>query len=248
MHRPSVGVQMLLVAALWTAAPAAVVAQPSRCAECHFANFSDVPAREHLLEWEQSAHAKHGIGCEWCHGGNAATFVPADAHKGVVGSRSPASRVHRTNLPATCSTCHSGETQAFSGSAHDRLLRDGDPRAPTCSTCHGAMTARIPSPARLESDCASCHGPDSPGATYPTLARAAVEEIQRIRLVLLGAQQRLQTMSDAPERRRLWAQQTLAIGTLDTAVEAFHAFDFTTMADRLRLARERASVMAASTR
>ncbi len=223
-------------------------AQPSRCADCHFANFSDVPAREHLSEWEQSAHAKHGVGCEWCHGGNPSTFVPADAHKGVLASRNPSSRVSQSNLPRTCSPCHAGQAQAFARSVHSVLLQGGDPRAPTCSSCHGAMTARVPSPEALEARCAGCHAANSPRAAYPALARLAVEQIDGVRTTLRQAQFRLQAKTDPESRRRLWAAQMLAIETLNGAVEAFHSFDFATMAERLRVARQRADGMDRVTR
>jgi hypothetical protein len=241
MRRHLIGVAV--IAAVLAAAPRPASAQRSRCVECHFANFLDVPGREHLGEWEQSAHARHDVGCEWCHGGDASTFVPANAHKGVLGSSNPASRVYRANLPATCSTCHAGETRAFSRSTHNQLLQRGDPDAPTCASCHGAMTARVPSPAALESRCAACHPPASPTAAYPALARVAIEEIASIRRLLIDSQLRLQKMPDATDRRRLWAQHVLAVATLNSAIDAFHSFDFEATAERLRAARARAAEM-----
>ncbi|MGE5242712.1 MAG: multiheme c-type cytochrome [Betaproteobacteria bacterium] len=242
-------VMVVVGAALLALPPPAGAAPQSRCVECHFANFSDVPAREHLGDWAQSAHAKHGVGCEWCHGGDASTFVPADAHKGVVGSGNAASWVYRSNLPRTCAPCHAGETQAFARSFHNTLLSQGDDRrAPTCSSCHGAMRARVPSPAALENECAGCHTASSPRAAYPVLARLAVEQIAEVRTTLEHVQYRLQKMKDPEARQRLWAQQTLAIATLNGAAEAFHSFDFTTVAERLRLARQRADELDRQTR
>jgi hypothetical protein len=245
--RPAIAVVAAAVVAS-ILAPGAAVAQPSRCAECHFANFADVPGREHLAEWEQSPHARHGVGCEWCHGGDASTFVPGEAHKGVVSSRSPASRVNRANLPQTCSLCHAGEAQAFARSRHAALLTAGDPRAPTCSTCHGVMTARVPAPAALEAACAACHPGDSPGAVYPGRARAAVEAINQVRTQLERVQIALQKLGDTDRRRRLWAEQTLAISTLNGAVDALHAFDFAATDQRLREAKTRADQLQANVR
>jgi hypothetical protein len=64
--------------------PPPAFAQHSRCAACHFANMSDVPAPEHLGDYQRSAHAKKGVGCERCHGGDPSTFEPALAHRVIV--------------------------------------------------------------------------------------------------------------------------------------------------------------------
>ena len=213
----------------------------SRCAECHFANMANVPAPEHLAEWKRSAHGRHGIGCEWCHGGDATTFVPADAHRGVLPSGNPMSRVHRTNLPRTCRMCHAGETTAFARSLHNVLLQGDDARVPTCSTCHGAMTARVPSPAALEQPVRPVPRGLCRRAPTTRCARAgAVEAIDRIRATLVDAQQRIQDVDEGARRRQLWATHMLAVTTLAGAVEAVHAFDFRTMDDWVRQARERA--------
>lgn len=229
------------LAACLLARPAPAAGQiMSRCAECHFANLASVPAPQHLEEWKRSAHSRHSIGCEWCHGGDPTTFVPADAHRDILPSTNPMSRVHRSNLPRTCRMCHGIEATAFARSLHNVLLQGADARVPTCSTCHGAMTAGVPSPAALERQCAECHTASSARADYPMLARQAVEAIDRIRGTLIDAQQRIQKIDEGARRRQLWATHLLAVETLARAVEAVHAFDFRAMDDRVRQARERA--------
>ena len=71
----------------------------SSCADCHYAN-PDAPG--HLSEWERSAHGRHAVGCEKCHGGDPTSFDAFRAHQGILDSRNPASPVNRTNLPRTC--------------------------------------------------------------------------------------------------------------------------------------------------
>ena len=58
------------------------------------------------------------------------------------------------------------------------------------------MTARVPSPAALERQCAACHTPSSARADYPMRARQAVEAIDRIRGTLIDAQQRIQQIDE----------------------------------------------------
>jgi len=232
------------MAACLLAPPSPAAAQiMSRCAECHFANLASVPAPGHLEDWKRSAHGRHGIGCEWCHGGDPTTFVPADAHRDVLPSANPLSRVYRSSLPRTCRMCHAREATSFARSLHNVLLQGADARVPTCSTCHGAMTARVPSPAALERQCAACHTAASARADYPMRARQAVEAIDRIRGTLIDAQQRIQKIDEGSRRRQLWATHLLAVSTLAGAVEAVHAFDFGVLDDRLRQARERADAL-----
>ena len=69
--------------------PGAVAAQnQNNCANCHFANMyeSGEVGRSHpyypfdsfhvfhMSAWERSVHARNFVGCESCHGGNAATL------------------------------------------------------------------------------------------------------------------------------------------------------------------------------
>jgi hypothetical protein len=121
-------------------------AQSSTCADCHFANPA-APAREHLSDWERSAHGRNNVGCEKCHDGDASTYEVMLAHRGLLGSSNPASPVHRRNLPATCGRCHTGPFVRFQNSQHFKLLGAGDHRVPTCTTSPCGRPER-PSPER----------------------------------------------------------------------------------------------------
>jgi predicted CXXCH cytochrome family protein len=88
--------------------------------------------------------------CSSCHG----------THK-ILAHTNPESRIYRTNIPATCGSCHAGpEGQYFAG-IHGKALRAGNPQAPVCSDCH---TAHQISNVRLvawqektTATCGNCH-------------------------------------------------------------------------------------------
>jgi len=65
--------------------------------------------------------------CSSCHG----------THK-ILSHTNPESRIYRTNVPATCGSCHVGPQEQYFAGVHGRALRAGNPRAPVCSDCHTA--------------------------------------------------------------------------------------------------------------
>src|SRR3972149_3774571 len=76
------------------------LAQKSRCADCHFSR-PEAPNLEHLADWDRSTHGRNNVGCERCHGGDATTFEPFLAHRGILNSTNPASPVNLLNLSET---------------------------------------------------------------------------------------------------------------------------------------------------
>lgn len=88
--------------------------------------------------------------CSSCHG----------THK-VLSHANPNSRTYRTNVPATCGSCHIGpETQYFAG-IHGRALQAGDARAPVCVDCHTAHQISRPRlvswQVKTTATCGNCH-------------------------------------------------------------------------------------------
>ena len=80
------------------------------------------------------------------------------------------SAVFASNLPSTCSTCHSSaeymkeytiptdQFEKFSKSVHGvALLRKHDLAAPACNACHGNHGATPPGVASISKVCGSCH-------------------------------------------------------------------------------------------
>jgi nitrate/TMAO reductase-like tetraheme cytochrome c subunit len=232
-----VAVSAALLATLATPRAAAARPQDSRCANCHFVNYLDVPHPEALGAWSQSAHGRHAVTCDQCHGGNPTTVHTGEAHRGVINSHSPASPVHRDNLPLTCGRCHDGPAAAFHRSAHQALLDRSGLTGPTCTTCHGGMAARRPSPRAVEAACAGCHAARAAGALYPALARERVEQLDRLTLVLGRSEQAILRIADQPRRQRLLAEYAAARASMGAAVDAVHTFDLGRAADRLVVAQ-----------
>jgi len=108
------------------------------CATCH----SDEQAA-----YERSFHAKAVKGgnnnaatCVDCHGSPHALLPASD----------PKSRVHHSNIPATCGACHSQKfvmdgsglrvqtVASYEQSVHGHAVANGSEKAAVCTDCHGA--------------------------------------------------------------------------------------------------------------
>lgn len=88
--------------------------------------------------------------CSSCHG----------THK-ILSHTNPQSPTYRTNIPATCGSCHAGpETQYLAG-IHGQLLKAGDTAAPVCTDCHTAHSiSRVRAAsfqAQTSATCGNCH-------------------------------------------------------------------------------------------
>ena len=233
-------------------------AQDNRCVTCHFqtAAITEGPrqrvAQAHLDEWDTSAHAASSVSCDACHRGDADATVLADAHHNVLSSANPASPVYVGNIPATCGNCHVGQLDAFRTSRHYQLLVSGDRRAPTCMTCHGAVAARLPSTRGINSQCATCHGPDgvAPMSEHQELVRLMRERIQEHRYSLALVRTVIDRTEDPDRRADLVGKYDEAAAPLTTAVAAWHAFAFDRAAEPLARAgaRIRAVVRGLTTR
>jgi hypothetical protein len=137
-------------------APVASADQPNRCVECHEEEVLPISLGHSFSEWRASSHAKSGVACEKCHGGDPAAADPENAHKGVLPASDPGSMIHASKVAATCGGCHAKEHEAFLGTVHGKAVEEGDQRA-TCLTCHDSMATHLPTPAELRTRCAVCH-------------------------------------------------------------------------------------------
>jgi nitrate/TMAO reductase-like tetraheme cytochrome c subunit len=88
--------------------------------------------------------------CSSCHG----------PHR-ILPHTNPESRTYRTNIPATCGSCHAQPQEQYFAGVHGMALRAGNPRAPVCTDCH---TAHEISNVRLiawqektTATCGNCH-------------------------------------------------------------------------------------------
>lgn len=228
--------------ALFTASEA--IAQQSRCADCHFVNLPRTFAR-HISEWDRSAHARAGVGCERCHDGDPTTIEAFAAHRGILHWSNPASPVFRANLPRTCGGCHAGPFVAFQKSRHAALLQGGNPVVPTCTTCHGDVGDNRPSPKALESECASCHRPGRPDEhpEYPAFGRKMLEGIREARAQLKEAKGLIGRVKDQTRRSKLeQAAQQIEV-PLTEGTQAGHAFVYDDLQERLETARRRLAAL-----
>ena len=113
------------------------IAQEKLCFSCHLDN-PDVririaPSTAFIKSYENSVHGKA------LNSGNAKAANCVDchtAHEMEKGTNSN-STVFKTNVPHTCSKCHSSIEKEYSESIHGVALKKGNPDAPACTNCHG---------------------------------------------------------------------------------------------------------------
>lgn len=200
------------------AAAAPGAAADSTCAACHEKTDSPATLEHDFADWKGSVHARAGVACEACHGGNPAEADKTKAHKGIDASTHQSSPLYFTNIPETCGACHQDELKAFKGSAHSRALqRTG--QGPNCVTCHGSMANTVMTGREMERTCTLCHR--RPTQAY--LARMRLDDsgatVEKLRVALRAAQ-------DAGASR---PDQESAVQELEklqrAAVMDWHSFD-----------------------
>jgi len=134
------------------------------CATCH---------ADEQAAYERSFHAKavqggnsHAATCVDCHGSPHELLPASD----------PKSRVHHTNIPATCGACHSQKfvmedggqsaqmVASYASSVHGHAVAAGSEKAAVCTDCHGtheildAKDAKSPIfKFNVPATCGKCH-------------------------------------------------------------------------------------------
>lgn len=142
---------------------------PQLCGSCH-ANVAMM--RRFGLPTDQLAQyreSRHGLLLE---AGDTKVATCFDCHGGheVRKKNDPKSTVFPTNVPRTCSSCHSdavlmkgyniptNQFDLYRGSVHGVTLLDKkDKRAPECATCHGTHGATPPGVQEVADVCGRCH-------------------------------------------------------------------------------------------
>lgn len=209
----------------------------NECATCHLRGAWTKSVLTHVDLWITSQHALYRVGCEKCHGGDAATSDQRAAHRGVVNSSNPSSPVHRRSLPEMCGRCHRAETGAFALSAHRELLSRGNPSVPTCTSCHVSMATEAPSPAELEAQCLSCHRDDPQDRAR--VARRQVEEVTKLRIEVRRAKRDVDLTKDGDRKASLTRQWAACDQALRDVTASVHAFDQRRVEEQLRDVRVR---------
>jgi hypothetical protein len=178
VKRLALGAAAWLVAATGAATPAA----PTSCEACHAdpARFAE-EARRAVTAFSDDAHARVGLSCHDCHGGNPAADLAGSAALAM--DREHAGNPYRVvperrDVPSFCGRCHSDpvymrrfrpdarvdQEREYATSRHGQELARGDVRVATCTDCHSAHgilavdDPRSPVyPIRVADTCAGCH-------------------------------------------------------------------------------------------
>lgn len=144
---------------------------PKTCSKCHsnevfMRSFNPSLPVDQYQKYKTSQHGMLNVKgdskvaeCASCHGSH--DIMPV---------KDVNSKVYPTNIPATCSKCHSDadymkgykiptdQFMKFSGSVHGKaLLEKKDINAPACNSCHGNHGAVPPGVESISKVCGSCH-------------------------------------------------------------------------------------------
>lgn len=168
---------VLLAVPMFAVAPSAARAgwENNQCVTCHENEQLPISLGHSFDEWRASEHARSGVSCEKCHGGDATIKDKAAAHKNVLPASDAKSLVSPTHIAATCGGCHAKELEAYSTTVHAKQVATNGQGA-TCFTCHGSMATSLPSPLELNARCSVCH--KKPIQAQVALAMLASTRIQ----------------------------------------------------------------------
>ena len=144
---------------------------PKTCSKCHsnsvfMRNYNPGLPIDQYDKYRTSVHGiLNGKGdpkpaqCVSCHGSH-----------GILATDNPNSSVYITNIPETCSNCHSNKKymkkyniptdqyEKYSKSVHGiALLKKKDTGAPACNSCHGNHAATPPGISSISKVCGTCH-------------------------------------------------------------------------------------------
>ena len=152
------------------------------CLACHGnEQLWDADGRRPVTELAADVHAKAGLSCQDCHGGNPAAALAEDSAAAMArGFKANPYRgaPDRKGTPAFCARCHSDPTymkrfnpaarvdqeREYATSQHGKALSHGDDKVATCTDCHGAHGIKAISdprspvyPTQVAETCRRCH-------------------------------------------------------------------------------------------
>jgi hypothetical protein len=160
--------------------------ETNECVQCHKREVLPITLGHSFPDWHASVHARGGVGCEKCHGGDPRATSAEIAHRAVRPADDPESMVHPTRLPATCGTCHKSELERFAGTVHARELA-AKGRGATCFTCHEAMATSLPTPRELSARCGVCHEKPHQAQTALSMVAMTKTKLYRTRRLMDAA-------------------------------------------------------------
>ena len=121
--------------------------------------------------WRNSIHAKYGVACNDCHGGDPGDMVNAmDPTRGFLG------KPKEVEIPGFCGRCHLGVMNDYLASPHGKSLGKG---GPTCVTCHGNHLVLEATLTLInERDCTKCHGFETASRIRESMAETESRLVQ----------------------------------------------------------------------
>ena len=165
--------------------------EATSCIACHGdPDMFDSEALAITLGFAEDVHAKAGLSCHDCHGGNPDPTLGEDmdvAMDAGLAVNPYQGMPKRTEIPALCGRCHSDpafmkrfrpdaridQEQEYWTSQHGQALRQGDIRVATCIDCHGVhsiLSASSPDssvyPTQVAETCHGCHSDGGKMAGY----------------------------------------------------------------------------------
>ena len=169
----AVRMRIALIAGVFLSSGMALGAVKESCSECH--SYMSKKSQVIVGEWKQSIHAKKGIGCSGCHGGNPKATTIDGAMWNAPGFKP---KPNKQDIPAMCAKCHANpaymrpfniestsQYAEYKQSVHGkRLLEQGDTKVAACTDCHGAHNIRARDDIQssvyktnIPGTCAKCH-------------------------------------------------------------------------------------------
>ncbi len=159
---------------------------PGICGKCHGASSSAFKSEYHLNDvLDQFAASVHGRALSQSSDGP--TCISCHGIHNIVDVRSEKSPVYATNVPKTCSKCHSNpdymkkfnpglpvdQYEKYLTSIHGERNKAGDPKPATCVSCHSnhlirpVKDPRSPVyPTNIPQTCSRCHSDKAYMAQY----------------------------------------------------------------------------------
>jgi predicted CXXCH cytochrome family protein len=160
------------LAALFLAAAVTPAGADDTCVACH--QELPEPLGPPVEGMKQDVHAKAGLSCADCHGGDPtdAGLTSMDKAKGFIG------KPDSVQIPTFCGRCHADESymrrfdprlptdqlSTYWTSVHGQRLKQADTKVATCISCHGVHGILPSSDARspvykmnVPETCAHCH-------------------------------------------------------------------------------------------
>jgi hypothetical protein len=141
------------------------------CISCH--QGLGGPSEQITADWSESVHARQGVGCVSCHGGDPTKEDAGEAMSPEAGFLGP---LPKEQIPGLCGSCHTrvdlmrpfdlptDQLDQYWQSQHGQALLEGDPNVATCFDCHDqhrVLKASDPAsqiyPTNEPEMCAGCH-------------------------------------------------------------------------------------------